>query len=163
MKSLLIALISIGFCAPMLSQSSDEHLRLQVLNYNMKEQNFIFGEWKKENGSETHLNYLGEIETSNNESFKIMTSCWIWGVTRKVTNLILVYDKNNNLLGNYYLNTKCQLPNEIVDNKLIFKPSECAECDNAITKVDFYEGIPKNFYLGCKRGQGNIYSFYLSY
>ena len=56
MKSLLIAFISIGFCAPMLSQSSDEHLRLQVLNYNMKEQNFIFGEWKKENGSETHLN-----------------------------------------------------------------------------------------------------------
>ncbi|TXG39475.1 hypothetical protein [Seonamhaeicola maritimus] len=164
MKQLIIVLFGLGFCAPCFGQIHDEKFRLAVLMHNVKEQSFVFGEWEANtNNTETHLNYLGEIKTNDNEEYRIMTSSWFWGPTKKVTNQILVFDQSYNLIGNYYLNTKCELPTKIDDNKLIFKPAECTDCDYAITKVDFYEGIPKNFYLGCKPGLGNIYSFYLCF
>ena len=162
MKALLIALITVILCPNFYAQTEDENIRLAILKSNVTDKNFVFGEWDGKQETETHLNYLGDIITKDNESYKIMTSCWIWGRTKKATNLILVYNEQNKLLGNYYLNTKCQLPNKIEKNKLVFKPAECTNCDTAITRVDFFDGIPKNLYLGCKRGRGNIFSFFAS-
>lgn len=163
MKQLIIVLFCVGLCLPYSSQTQNEDFIVTVLKSNVKEKTHIFGEWNPSDyQSETHLNYLGEIETSDTTTYKIMTSSRYWGPTKKVTNKILVFDRNNNLLGNYYLNTKCELPSQIQDNQLIFKPVECTNCSYAITKVDFYNGIPENFYLGCKPGLGSLYSFYLS-
>ncbi|MBJ6368640.1 hypothetical protein [Snuella sedimenti] len=163
MKIHLAVGIVLLFCSAAFGQLQDEEIRQTVLLRNIKEQCFVFGKWSTSGDTETHLTYLGNITTKTNEVFKIMTSSWYWGPTKKVTNLILVFNNKNKLLGNYYLNTECELPNIIESNKLIFKPSECTDCTYAISKVDFYEGIPDNFYLGCKRGRGNVYSFYLNY
>ncbi len=162
MKAILIALIAILLCPNLYAQTEDEKIRTAILKSEITEKNFVFGKWNGKEETETHLNYLGEITTKDNENYKIMTSSWFWGYTKKVTNLILVYNNQNELLGNYYLNTKCQLPNKIENNKLIFKPDECTNCDTAITKVDFFDGIPENLYLGCKRGRGKIFSFFAS-
>lgn len=162
MKAILILLIAVLFCPNFYGQTEDQNIRLAILKSNVTEKNFVFGEWDDKGETETHLNYLGEIVTKDDVKYKIMTSCWVWGRTKKNTNLILVYDEQNTLLGNYYLNTKCQLPNKIEANKLVFKPDECTNCNTAITKVDFFDGIPENLYLGCKRGKGNIFSFFSS-
>ncbi|TWO31097.1 hypothetical protein E1J38_014245 [Seonamhaeicola sediminis] len=163
MKQLIIALFCLCFYLPCSSQSQNEDFMITVLKYNIKEQTYIFGEWNpSDNQSEIHLNYLGDIETSDATKYKIMTSSRYWGPTKKITNKILVFDRNHNFLGNYYLNTKCELPTQIVDNQLIFKPVECTNCSYSITKVDFHNGIPENFYLGCRPGLGSLYSFYLS-
>ena len=138
MKALLIALIAVFLCPYISAQTQDQKIRLAILKSDITEKDFVFGEWNGKEETETHLNYLGEITTKDNISYKIMTSSWFWGYTKKVTNLILVYNREYELLGNYYLNTTCQLPNKIEDNKLIFEPVECRNCDKAITKIDFF-------------------------
>ena len=162
MKLRLVSLITICFYISAHGQLNDDDIRLQVLKTDIPEKVFVFGKWNEKDGTETHLNYLGKITSHDSEVFKIMTSSWFWGLTKKVTNLILVYTNDNKLLGNYYLDSSCILPNKIKDNKLWFKQSDCNECSNNVAELNIFNGKPGPFFLGCRSGKGSLFSFYQS-
>ena len=143
----------------MFGQVNEDYIHQVVLKNNVKDSLYIFGKWNEKEGTETHIKYLGVIK-SKTENFKILTSCWLWGLSKRATNRILVFSENNEYLGNYYLTMQCDLPEKIENNQIVFLHSECADCDKeAITRLSFANGIPEQFFLECKNGSGDIYSF----
>lgn len=143
----------------LIGQVHDSSIRQVVLNNNVNDSLYVFGQWNETDGTETHLRYLGLI--NNNEGkFKIMTSSWFWGQSKRATSRILVYNDKNKYMGNYYVETVNDLPEKIENNHIMFLNSQSDKCDEkAITRLSFENGIPKKFFLECKEGYGEIYSF----
>jgi hypothetical protein len=130
-----------------------------VLKANITDSLYVFGQWNDSTGTETHLRYLGTVETKEGR-FKIMTSSWFWGWSRRATSRILVYDEKNKYLGNYYVGMTYDLPEKIENNRVVFLHSHTDVCDKeVITRLSFDKGIPEQFFKECKDGFGDIYSF----
>jgi len=140
-------------------QVDDTFIRQEVLGANIKDSLYVFGKWNETDGTETHLKYLGVIKTEK-EDFKIMTSSWYWGLSKRATSRILVFTSDNKYLGNYYVGMTYDLPEKIENNQIVFLHSECNKCDkNVITRLAFEDRIPEEFFLECKDGYGDFYSF----
>lgn len=132
-----------------------------VLTKGDKNKEIVFGEWNENGDTELRIKYLGVIK-SKNASYKVITSSWIWGQSKRATNKLLVYNLKNKYLGAYYLTERCDLPDHIENNKLIFYRSNCINCDKHFDKVSFKNGIPKEIFLRCTGKYGDLISFYIS-
>ena len=140
-------------------QVNDDSIRKVVLNNNITDSLYVFGKWEEIEGTETHLRYLGTIKSPAGE-FKILTSSWFWGLSKKATNRVLVFDEKNNYIGNYYVGMTYDLPEKIENNQIVFLHSNSDDCNKeTITRLSFENGIPDEFFLECKDGYGEIYSF----
>ena len=158
MKNIL-KIILILSVTTLYGQVNDDSIRQVVLKNNITDSLYVFGKWNKTGGTETHLKYLGVIKTERGD-YKIMTSCWLWGLSKRATNSVLIFSAENKYLGSYYLTMKYDLPEKIENNQIIFLHSEGDDCDkNVITKLSFENGIPEQFFLECKNGFCDIYSF----
>ena len=130
-----------------------------VLELGVKDSLIILGEWNPQKGqTEVHLKYLGIISSPNNQ-YKIMTYSWLWGLSKRATNKILVYDLENRFLGGYAVNVLCELPLAIEGNTLIISHQNCGNCANTI-KVPFKYGLPKKIEATCACGAGDEYFFH---
>jgi len=144
-------------------QVSDNEIRQQVLKSDVVDSMFVFGKWTEDgNGEETHLKYLGQFSTTDGRTFKIMTSTWYWGLSKRATSRILVYNSKNQYVGNYYIGMVDELPYKLEGSELKFKPTQCGEIQTFNT--NFNKGLSKQFYIGCKgeKGEGirgDFYSF----
>ena len=137
-----------------IAQTNDGIIRNEVLQKNEIGKTLTYGKWTENGGTETELTYLGTLK-----EYKILNSSWIWGMSKRATNRILIFNSNNEYIGNYYVTTKCDLPNRIENNILIFKRSNCENCDNIETKIEFKSEIPMEIYINCKVKYGDLYSF----
>jgi hypothetical protein len=159
MKTVINILILLITVTHSFGQVDDGSKRKVVLEKNITDSLFIFGEWNETDSTETHLRYLGTIQAGK-ENYKIMTSCWLWGLSKRATNRILLFSEDNELIGNYYLSMSYDLPEKIENNQIVFLHSESDDCDKTvITRLSFEKGIPKEFFLECKNGHGEIYVF----
>lgn len=141
------------------SQTNDTDIRGIVLQKNQIGKKFVFGKWNEKGETETHLTYLGKVETKNGKTYKVLNSTWIWGLSSRATNRILIFNGNNQYLGNYYLTLDTDLPTELKNGKLIFKNLD-SNCDKKIaSEINLKNGIPKQFFRQCKDDYGDIYSF----
>ncbi len=155
MKILLFFIILLIFSSDLsIAQISDEMIRKEVLQKNEIGKTFTYGRWSENGGTETELTYLGIIQ-----NYKIVNSSWIWGISKRATNRIILFDSKNEYVGNYYVTTKCDLPNRIENNNLIFLRSDCEDCDDTENKIEFKNGIPDNIFLNCMGKYGDLYSF----
>ena len=142
-----------------LGQINEDSIRQVVLTNNMVDSLYIFGEWYESGGTETQLKYLGVIE-SKAGGFKILTSCRFWGLSKRATSRILVFNKKNEFLGNYYVGMTYDLPEMIENNRIVFLHTKTDKCDKeVITRLSFQNGIPESFFLECKDGFGDVYTF----
>ena len=154
-----ISLILLFGSLNLFGQVNDDSLRQIVLNNNVTDSLYIFGQWNATDGTETHLRYLGTIRSSEGK-YKIMTSSWLWGLSKRATSRILVFNEKNGYIGNYYVGMTYDLPEKIEDNQIVFLHSKTDQCDKErITRLSFENGIPEEFFLECKDGYGDIYSF----
>lgn len=143
MKTILIQILFFIIPLSVFSQT-EEYKREIVLKKGIINKIFTFGKWDEKGNDELNLTYLGIIKNKTN-SYKIMTSLWIWGSGR-ATNRILFYDINNKYIGEYYLTMSYELPKNIKNNKLYF----CLNNDcNGVTEVSFEKGIPNRLVLNC--------------
>lgn len=127
-------------------QIDDSKFRPSVLKKNIIGKEFTFGECDQKGGYETILTYLGSVKTKKGKTYKIMNSIWIWGMSCRATHRILIFNSLNQYLGNYYMNSSCDLPTELKDGQLIFN-NFSQDCDNQIEKpISFKNGIPKNIF-----------------
>jgi hypothetical protein len=151
--SLLIILILLNSIT--LAQSKTSTICIRLLQKNIIDKRYVFDNSKKRTHDETQLTYLGTLKTNTGKQFKIIRYCWIWGISKRATNRILVYNQQNKYLGNYYLTTTDDLPLKIEHNRLIFKILDDNTSKTVITKISFDSGIPKSIYI---RGD-DLYSF----
>jgi len=157
---LSILFLALFFAFTVKGQVKGNELRQQVLEKDLIDSLFIFGKWTESGQTETHLKYLGTVTTKDRRVFKIMNSCWFWGLARHATSRILIFNDKNQYLGNYKLGMTYDLPDKLENGELIFTNMDNEECDKElITKVDFANGLPKEFFIKCKGKFGDIYSF----
>ncbi len=134
-------------------------MRQEVLKNDIKDSLFIFGKWDKSEGTETQQKNLGEIK-SKKEVFKIMTSIYFWGLSRRATNRILVFSQKNQYLGNYHLTMISDLPEKVEKNELVFLHFDDEDCNPQIaSKLSFENRIPNEFFIEYKNGLGDLIKF----
>lgn len=98
--------------------------------------------------------------TSDGRIFKIMDSCWFWGLSHRATSRILIFNGKNQYVGNYCLGMTNDLPDKLDNGILIFTNSDNEGCDKSVvTQVDLTKGLPKHIFLRCEGENGDIYSF----
>jgi len=154
-----ISLIFLFVSLNLFGQINNDSIHQVVLKNNVTDSLYVFGKWNENNGTETQLKYLGVIKTDKG-NYKIITSCRLWGLSKRATNKVLIFSEDNKYLGNYYLTMKYDLPEKIENNQLVFLHSESNNCNKkTITRLSFDNGIPEQFFLECKDGYGEIYSF----
>lgn len=142
------------------AQINDNNIRLKTLQKSNIGKKYIYGKWNEKGGTETHLTYLGNVKTKKGKTYKIMTSVWLWGLSRRATNRILVFNSLNQYIGEYSVTMISDLPKKFKNGILIFE-NKNNDCDqNVSSKINFKNGIPKQFFLECKNGSGDIYEFY---
>jgi len=119
-----------------------------------------FSQTKGEYCDSLVLVYLGDIRTKKGQHLKILTSRWYWGISKRGTSRIIVFNQKNQYLGDYYLTMTYEVPDKIEGASLVFINKKGNDCTpNLVTKVSFQNGIPKSFFLKCKGQYGDIYSF----
>lgn len=160
MKTVLLFYFSLLVCTihSVSAQMDENAIRQEVLKKNITDSLFVFGKWTEDGEDETRLKYLGKIYRKDGSVIKVMTSCWIWGYSKRATSRILIFDNKNHFLGDYYLSMTYDLPEYIENGKLVFTHSETDDCD-AFVKIDFANELPEQFFLECKDGMGDIYNF----
>ena len=142
-----------------LAQADDHIIRQHVLEKDIIDSTFVFGNWTENGGTETHLTYLGEVKTDTQQAFKVMNSVWLWGISQHATNRILVFNEKNQYVGEYRISTTDDMPTKLRDGVLIFENTG-ADCDNnLITKIDLTRGLPFRFFRKCQGPFGDVYSF----
>ena len=142
------------------SQHSENEMWQIVLNKNIPDSTFIFKQTKKDNYNETQLTYLGLISTDDNKNFKLLISCWLWGLSKRATGRIIIFNLENQYIGEYYVGGLYDLPEKLVDNSLIFTNANNNDCDSKLkTVISLKKGIPEKIFIRCKNEYGNIYTF----
>ncbi|MEO6523339.1 MAG: hypothetical protein ABIN91_16775 [Mucilaginibacter sp.] len=119
-------------------KASAQDERITVLNKGIIGKPFIFDKSKGKDHDKTTLKYLGKLTTKPGVTYKIMSSCWIWGLSQRTTSRILVYTAQNKYIGNYYMSTTDVLPVKIARNQLIFK-----DVNGVSDSINFNNGVPK--------------------
>lgn len=122
---------------------------------------YVFDRSKKDDYDLTELTYLGKLKTRDGRFFKILISRWYWGLSPRATSRIVVFNDNNQYLGNYYVGMTYDLPDKIENNSLVFYNKYRPDCDpKIVTRVSFRYGLVNQFFLECKNKMGDIYSFF---
>lgn len=159
MNKLVLSLILLFQVLKVFGQIENDAIRQMVLNDERIDSLYVFGKWDEKGANETHLKYLGELQTKKGV-FKIMTSIWLWGFSKRATSRILVYNDRSEYLGNFRVTLVSDLPEKIENNQIVFFNDKKKECDESIlTKLSFDEGIPESFFLRCASERGDVYYF----
>jgi hypothetical protein len=135
MKKYYILLIS--FLTGLVFSQTDYQARQLVLSQDQVDSLFIFGKWNKNGGTETHIKYLGSVQTNDGRTFKVLNYTWHWGLSHRATTRILFYNEKNQYLGNYYLDVVEYLPQKLENGILIFVMNNRQK-----TEIDLKRGLP---------------------
>lgn len=147
------------FILSAVGQVNDRNIRQQVLEKGIIDSVFVFGKWTEKGQTETQLKYLGKVKTKTGQTFKIMNSIWLWGLSERATSRILIFNFKNNYVGNYYLSTTDQLPTSLRNGKLIFT-NLSNDCDKKVfTIINLNNGLPKQFFRKCNEKFGDTFRF----
>ncbi|MGO4707945.1 hypothetical protein AB4Y90_02280 [Chryseobacterium sp. 2TAF14] len=141
------------------AQINDDNIRLKTLQKSNIGKKYVYGKWNEKGGMETHLTYLGNVKTKKGETYKIMNYTWLWGLSKRATNRILVFNDLNQYIGEYNVTMTSELPQKLKNGILIFE-NQNNDCDQKVSsKINFKNGIPKEFFRKCKNGYGDTYTF----
>lgn len=156
-RVLLFLCISISFSGN--SQINNDKIHLIALQKKLIGKKLIFGKWTKKGETETHLTYLGIVKTNQGKTYNIMNSTRIWGLSRRSTNRILIFNGKNQYLGNYPVTVYKDLPTKLTNKVLVFQNTDSQCNKNIASKISLKNGLPKIFFRECNNGYGDIYMF----
>jgi len=148
MEKIISLLFTLLFSIASYSQQNETLLREKVLKKGIINKTFTFGKWDEKGDDELKLTYLGILKNES-ESYKIITSLWIWGTSKRATSRILVYNSKNKFIGDYYLTMIYELPKYIKNNKLFFDIND-TNCKGK-TEISFGKGIPEHLIINCNQ------------
>jgi len=130
-----------------------------VLKANVIDSLYIFDHTVKQQGYTDYnivkLKYLGGVNTTKGDTFKLISSIWIWGLSQRGTTRILVYNDKNQYVGNYYMSLVSNAPIKLENGMLLFVNDKGRSGSNEKTvRVNLKHGLPNSFYLN-----GDFHSF----
>lgn len=159
MRAITLLLWLTIFSPIIYGQLNDKKIRLLVLKRNNRDSVYKFN--NRKDSTDTYLHYLGVVKSKSGVKYKIMTSCWRWGINNhRASNCILVYNAQNHYLGLYGVATTDDLPDKVSKNRLVFSNHAASDCDPHIsTTLSFADSIPLKFFRKCKGEYGDICTF----
>jgi hypothetical protein len=132
-------------------------LRLDVLKADSIGKDFEYDLTGQKGCHKTKLTYLGIVTTKKLKKYKLLNSFWVTGYSCKGISRLVIYDTNNVYLGNYNFDMPYELPDELINNEIVYNSSH-EDCKNRKgMKISFKSGLPKSFYV-CQNShyfQGN--------
>jgi hypothetical protein len=141
-----VILLLLFFSKLSFGQIDDSKFRIIVLKKNIIGKEFTFGKCDQKSGHETILTYLGSVKTKKGKTYKIMNSIWTWGMSCRETSRILIFNDQNQYVGNYYMFDSCDLPTKLENGYLKFKNANDG-CDRKTeTTINLKNGIPKSLF-----------------
>lgn len=122
---------------------------------------YSFSQTKVENHDSLVLVYPGKITTANGRILKILTSRWYWGLAPRATTRIIIFNDENQYLGDYHLTMTYEVPDKIEKTSLVFVIDKGKESTyKPTTKVNFKRGIPRQFFVETEdSGAGDVFVF----
>jgi len=148
------------FCTASFGQSSSNCAFRKVLTRNQIGKEFTFNKSKPGYYDSLVIVYLGTIKTKKGRVLKFITSRWYWGLSPRATSRIIIFNSKNQYLGDYYITLTDDVPDRIQGTSLVFVNAERSNCvAGLVTKVNFKDGIPREFFLKCNEQFGDIYGF----
>ncbi|MGH2665340.1 hypothetical protein [Flavobacterium sp.] len=138
-----------------------EKLELLALEKNVTGKNYVYDLAKMKDCNKTKIKYLGFIKTKSGKQYKILTSFYVFRAasTCHGTSNIKVYDINNKYVGKYYVGMPEELPEKIIQNKiLIWSKSKDCEMRKEFS-VNLENGLSENIFIPCSKSGGYQYSF----
>lgn len=141
------------------AQGDSRNMEQEVLQKGIADSLVIFGKWTKDGDTEKHVTYLGQLTTKRGSTFKIVNSILFWGLSKRATSQILVFNEKNQYVGHYTVTTIYDLPDKLRNENLIFLNKD-KDCDkNVVTTINLRNGLPKQFFRKCKENVGDFYVF----
>ena len=130
-----------------------------VLKANVVDSLFVYDHTVKQQGNTDYnivkLKYLGSVTTTKGNTFKLISSILIWGLSQRGTTRILVYNDKNQYVGNYNMYLVSNAPTKLDNGILVFENDKRRSGSNSKTvSVNLKKGLPNSFYLN-----GNFHSF----
>jgi len=166
-----ILVITISLSIHCSAQSFEE---LKVLEKNIAGKEFIFdhsrptffkdseGHVKREyNYDSTVRTYLGQVQTKDGRTLKILTIKAFYGPQPHANGRIYIYNGRNQYIGQYNMHSPDEVADWMENSSLVFMTAYgTMKCKISLIKtVSLKNGIPNEFFLGCKGGAGNSYGF----
>ena len=156
-------LISNSFC----QQVSDEQtfaelkmIRLRVIKQSIVGRKFYYDFTKDSSCNNTCITYLGQIKTDKNKLYKIMTCFYVHGQSCRGTSRIVIYNSSNKYLGNYYVGMPEDLPDTIINNRLVYSKNNIECIYRKGTNISFENGLTKTIFIPCdKIDSGDFITF----
>ena len=78
MRHIILLILATTFSSIIYGQVNDRKIRLLVLSYNNRDCIYKFN--NRKDSTDTYLRYLGVVKSKAGVKYKIMTSCWRWGI-----------------------------------------------------------------------------------
>ena len=130
------------------SNKSIEDLHIEVLEKDSVGVTFIYDLTEQDDCNDSELTYLGKVITKDQKEYKLLNSFWVRdgaNTCRGISNL-LVYNSDNVYVGRYHFNMPYELPDELVDNELVYYAGN-KFCENKKeVRISFENGLPQTFY-----------------
>jgi hypothetical protein len=139
-------LICLAAAHASIAQLNDATIRQKVLRMGVINKEFVFGKSTENKGLETRLTYMGRIKTRDGRVFKVMNYVLLWGLSKRATNRILIFNGSNRYVGNYYVDISNDLPTELRNGKLVFGRAGGHCNPQAPQIISFKNGLPASFY-----------------
>jgi hypothetical protein len=111
--------------------------------------------------NKTEIKYLGEIQTKKGKRFKILTSFFVHGndIICHGNSAIKIYDFENRYVGVYYVGMPDDLPDSLINNKILYLDNS-EDCNKRKGySIDFGQGLPNHIFIPCTKQSGDLYYF----
>jgi len=135
-------------------------IRLRLIKESIVGRKFFYDFTKDSSCNKTCITYLGQIKTDKNKSYKILTCFYVHGQSCRGTSCILIYNLKNKYVGNYYVSMPEDLPDTIINNRLVYTKFNVDCKFRKGTEISFENELPKTIFIPCdKIDMGDLYSF----
>ena len=164
MKRLILILLLSSLIVSCKKEHEQKSFYLKYLQLILSEKNigrqYMIKQNLKDKVYEIEAIYLGELY-SGSKKYKMMYSIGYYGnSTNSVSanSILTLFDEKDNLIGFYSIGGKLVNSPYVKNNTLMFFPDTVNNCSQK-NQIDFSEEIPKELFLECKDGAGDIFKF----
>jgi len=163
-STLLITILSLYKITAKDSSELDrfQHLKQKALIAGKVGHEYVYDLTGIDGCNKSRIKYLGIVKTSKGKKYKILTTFYVFRSSNDNchgASTIEIYTIENKYVGKYHLGMPDDLPDELKNNKLIYRTNS-QDC-NLRKERSIYlgHGLPKSFFIKCSEHGGDIYYF----
>lgn len=130
-----------------------KRFRIEVLRAGVIGQANYFDFTDNDSCNKTCIKYLGQVRTSKNRTYEVLTCFNVSGTSCRGSSRIVVYNSDNEYLGNYWVPLPSYLPDTIIDNSLAFSIPDPDCVNRTASTISFKNGLPRIITIHCSEAE----------